>query len=164
LTEADYTGLRPSRNGKVAGRKLETNFRGPHDFWEPDSNNAQALPKSVANALRLGVVAAIELDNQFGRPARKVGKIGADRELPSKLRAQARDHAPKLALMRRRAVAQGTRACGLVKWNAAAHVPSLEPWRASRTHPQPLPSREGRRFALLDNSAAISQRILIGRS
>jgi hypothetical protein len=77
-------------------------------------------------------------------PAGEVGEVWSDRELASELRTQARNHAPKLALMTRGPVAKCTRALSLVERDTSAHVFSLEPLCASRTHPRPLPSREGR--------------------
>jgi len=103
----------------------------------------KCVPPPVA--FRLSVLSSVQLDDQLRLPAREVGEIGSDRELARELWPQPRDHAPELALMPRCVGAEFACALGLIGGNAAVHASSLEPRRASRTHPQPLPSREGSR-------------------
>jgi hypothetical protein len=112
---------------------------------DPKDRPAFASKELVASPvpLGLGMRAAAELHNQPSLPAGEVGEVRANRKLPSEFRAQAGDHGPKPALVPSRSVAEFARACGSVERNTAAHVCSIESVRASRTHPQPLPSREG---------------------
>jgi len=105
----------------------------PHAQDRPPFPHEERIPPRIA--LRPGMLAAVELDDQLRLPAREVGKIRPDRKLTRKLRPKPGDHSPKHALMPRRSAAKFAGTLGLIEGNAHAHVPSLSASRASRTHP-----------------------------
>ena len=67
-------------------------------------------------------LAAVEFDNQPGLPAGEVGDVGSDRQLTREFWPQPGQHAPKLALMPGRIVAQRSCALRLIEWNTTAHA------------------------------------------
>ena len=113
----------------------------------PNPQNSPSLVRQEGVApniaLAIHVLAAVQLNNEFGLPAGEIRNVRPDRELPRELRPQPRDHVPKRKLMASGLPAQASSALCLIKRNAPAHPLSLTPESASRTHPQPLPSREG---------------------
>jgi len=76
----------------------------------PDAQDGPASLREerIASLIPLGfgMLCAVQLDDQLRLPAREIGKIRSNRELSRELRSKPRDHAPKLALMRRRAIAE----------------------------------------------------------
>jgi hypothetical protein len=111
----------------------------PHPKDRPALLREERVAPQVARGPRM--LAAIELDDQFGLPAGEVREVRPDRELPGELRPQARDDAPELALVPRRAIAQLTRALGAVDGHGGS---CIEPKAIARfAHPPPPPPFQG---------------------
>jgi hypothetical protein len=75
---------------------------------EPQDVPAMLPQENVAPliALRVGVLTAVQFDDQLCLSASEIGIIRADRQLARELRAQAGQKAPKLPLVPRGIVAQ----------------------------------------------------------
>jgi len=117
----------------------------PHPQNGPSLVHKKAIAANIAIAIR--VLAAVKFDNQSSLPAGEVDSVRSDRQLAGELGAKPRDHVPQRKLMPGSVRAQRPGTLHLVKWNAPAHWRSLTRGSASRTHPQPLPSREGSKLA-----------------
>jgi len=78
------------------------------------------VPRLVAQ--RVGKLTAVEFNNQPGLSAGEVRDVGSDRQLARELWPQPGQHAPKLALMPGRIVAQRSCALRLIEWNSPAHA------------------------------------------
>jgi len=117
------------------------------DLIVPDPKNRPPflLEKEVAPliSLRFSMLATVEFHDQPGLSAREIGKVRADWQLARELRPHTRQDSPKLSLMFGGIAAKRTRALRLIEWHTPAHGRNVSAMSASRTHPWPLPSREG---------------------
>ena len=98
------------------------------------------VPRLVAQ--RVGMLTAVEFNNQPGLSAGEVRDVGSDRQLARELWPQPGQHAPKLALMPGRIVAQRSCALRLIEWNSPAHALGRSPMERF-AHPPLTPPFQG---------------------
>jgi len=112
----------------------------------PYAKNGPAfLPKRLVPRLvaqRVGMLTAVEFNNQPGLSAGEVRDVGSDRQLARELWPQPGQHAPKLALMPGRIVAQRSCALRLIEWNSPAHALGRSPMERF-AHPPLTPPFQG---------------------
>ena len=131
-------GAAEALGGSIHDR-LEYTLRVAIQLVVPDTQDCPAFAPEEFVAtpvgLGLGMLAAVQLDDQLGLPACEIGIIRSDRQLTREFRTQTRQYPPKFALVLGRIVAQRSSALRSFVLNPTAHVPNLTAMRASRTHP-----------------------------
>jgi hypothetical protein len=132
--------------------RIGVQLRVPHPQNRPTLVRQEGVAPNIALTIRM--LATVQLEDELRLPTGEIRNVRPDRQLPRELRPQPRDQVPKRNLMPRRLVAQPPRALRIIQRNAPAHALSLTPGGASRTHPQPLPSREGNRSACCSHRLA----------
>ena len=116
-------GAAEGLGGSIHNR-LKYSFRVIIQLIVPDAQDCPTLLPEIRIAplisFRLGMLTAIQLDDQLRLSAGKISKVGTDRKLAREFRPKAGEESPEFAFMLRRMVAQTAGALCLVERNAAA--------------------------------------------
>ena len=140
---------RTQATGTMVKNQLCGAVRISDDFAVPEANDGPSAllekshPPPVVTGSHFRMLPSVELDGHSCFAASQVNNVWTDHQLAGEARPILAQSQPQQSLRLGRRVAQVARMAGEL-WIDAAHRADVAKLACARTHPLPLPGREGR--------------------